>query len=132
MNGLAFAAIVESALERAHPIRKPREAATQLNIALASSREISMAIGLLMMRDRLNREQVFDLLRDNARSQRRPVAEVEKELLNSAENPEHNQEGERANAAQEAIGYMTLEEPSPLARTLTENGNLTMWPQGEI
>jgi AmiR/NasT family two-component response regulator len=45
-----------------------------------------MAVGLLMMRDRMNREQAFDTLRGNARAQRRPIGEVAKELLSSAEN----------------------------------------------
>jgi len=76
---------IEAALARGGDLRKLRESEAQLNTALAGSREISMAVGLLMMRDRLNRKQAFDLLRDNARSQRRPVAEVAKELLNSAE-----------------------------------------------
>jgi len=58
----------------------------ELTTALAGSREVSMAVGLLMMRDRVNREQAFELLRSNARSQRRAVSEVAKELLNSAEN----------------------------------------------
>jgi hypothetical protein len=38
-----------------------------------------------MMRDRLNRDQAFNLLRGNARAQRRPIAEVAKDLLSSAE-----------------------------------------------
>jgi AmiR/NasT family two-component response regulator len=77
---------IEAALQRAGEIGKLRETESQLNTALASSREISMAIGLLMMRDRVNRDQAFDTLRSNARAQRRPLAEVAKELLNSAEN----------------------------------------------
>jgi response regulator NasT len=77
---------IEAALTRASEIGKLRESEAQLNTALTGSREISMAVGLLMIRDRLNREQAFDLLRTNARSQRRPVAEVAKELLASAEN----------------------------------------------
>ena len=76
---------IEAALTGAGEMEKLRKSEAQLNTALAGSREISMAVGLLMMRDRLKREQAFDLLRDNARSQRRPVAELAKELLNSAE-----------------------------------------------
>ena len=45
-----------------------------------------MAVGLLMMRDQLDREQAFELLRSNARSRRRAVTEVAKELLTSSEN----------------------------------------------
>jgi len=77
---------IEAALARGGDLRKLRENEAQLNTALAGSREISMAVGLLMMRDRLNRNQAFGLLRANARSQRRPIAELAKELLTSAEN----------------------------------------------
>ena len=77
---------IEAALARGTDLRKLRESEAQLNTALSGSREVSMAVGLLMMRDRLNRKQAFDLLRTNARSQRRTVAEVAKELLGSAEN----------------------------------------------
>lgn len=77
---------IEAALARGREIRKLRESEAQLNTALAGSREISMAVGLLMIRDRLNRKQAFALLRANARSQRRPLAELAKELLTSAEN----------------------------------------------
>jgi response regulator NasT len=77
---------IEAALARGGDIKKLRESEAQLNTALTGSREISMAVGLLMMRDRLNRKQAFGLLRANARSQRRPIAELAKELLTSAEN----------------------------------------------
>jgi response regulator NasT len=77
---------IEAALAREGDLRKLRESEAQLNTALAGSREISMAVGLLMMRDRINRKQAFGLLRADARSQRRPIAELAKELLTSAEN----------------------------------------------
>jgi response regulator NasT len=77
---------IEAALTRGSDIRKLRENEMQLNTALADARAVSMAVGILMMRDRINREQALELLRINARSQRRPVAEVAGELLNSAEN----------------------------------------------
>lgn len=76
---------IEAALKRAQEIGNLRRSEKQLTTALGGSREISMAVGMLMMRDRLNREQAFDLLRSNARSQRRPVTEVAGELLASAE-----------------------------------------------
>ena len=76
---------IEAALTRAAEIRKLRESEAQLNAALAGSREISMVVGFLMQRDRLDRERAFELLRSHARSQRRPVAEVAGELLASAE-----------------------------------------------
>ena len=77
---------IEAALTRAGDIRKLRESESQLNAALAGARAVSMAVGLLMMRDRINREQALELLRSNARSQRRPLTDVAGELLNSAEN----------------------------------------------
>ena len=77
---------IEAALARASDLKKLHQSEEQLTTALAGSREIGMAVGLLMMRDRLNRKQAFDLLRASARSQRRPVAELAKELLTSGEN----------------------------------------------
>jgi len=77
---------IEAALTRAREIGKLRQSEEQLTTALAGSRETSMAVGLLMMRDRINREQAFDLLRGNARAQRRPLSDVAKDLLGSAEN----------------------------------------------
>jgi AmiR/NasT family two-component response regulator len=76
---------IEAALVRARDLRKLRETEAQLSAALSGTREISMAVGLLMMRDRLNREEAFELLRTNARAQRRTVVEIAKELLGSAE-----------------------------------------------
>jgi response regulator NasT len=76
---------IEAALTRAAEIRKLRESEAQLNAALAGSREIGMVVGLLMQRDLLDRTKAFELLRNHARSQRRPVAEVASGLLESAE-----------------------------------------------
>mgnify|MGYP001606822204 CR=1 FL=1 len=76
---------IEAALTRGSEIRKLRQSEGQLTAALAGTREISMAIGLLMMRDCIDRTKAFELLRSHARSQRRPVAEVARELLASAE-----------------------------------------------
>jgi two-component system, response regulator PdtaR len=76
---------IEAAIARAAEIRDLRQSEEQLTTALSGSREISMAVGLLMIRDRMNRDQAFNLLRGNARAQRRPIAEVAKELLSSAE-----------------------------------------------
>ncbi|HKU70340.1 MAG TPA: response regulator [Burkholderiales bacterium] len=76
---------IEAALTRAGEIGALRKSEGQLNKALTGSREISMAVGLLMMRDRINREQAFELLRSNARSRRQPIVEVAEQLLSSAE-----------------------------------------------
>jgi response regulator NasT len=76
---------IEAALTRAGEISALRESEVQLSKALTGSREISMAVGLLMMRDRINRQQAFELLRANARSRRQPIAEIAEQLLSSAE-----------------------------------------------
>lgn len=76
---------IEAALARATEIRELRDKEAQLSAALSGSREVNMAAGLLMMRDRVNREQAFELLGNTARSLHRPVADVAKGLLDSAE-----------------------------------------------
>jgi len=76
---------IEAARARALEIQRLRETETQLVTALESGRETSMAVGLLMERNRLDREQAFELLRARARSSRRPVQEVAKELLDACE-----------------------------------------------
>ena len=76
---------IEAVLDRAREINRLQQNEAHLNVALAGSRAISMAVGLLMMRDRLDRRQASELLRSHARSQRRAVEEIAKELLDSAE-----------------------------------------------
>ncbi|HXF67852.1 MAG TPA: response regulator [Burkholderiales bacterium] len=76
---------IEAALARAREIRGLREKHSQLSTALAGSREVSMVVGLLMVRECLDRGEAFELLRSHARAQRRALAEVARELLESAE-----------------------------------------------
>ena len=76
---------LEAALARAADIRKLRSTGTQLQTALNESREISMAVGLLMERRRLDRKQAFETLRLSARSQRCKIHEVAEEMLAAAE-----------------------------------------------
>lgn len=76
---------IEAALARAADLRKLREAGSQLQTALNESREVSMAVGLLMERRRLGRKQAFELLRTTARSQRRRIGEVAREMIDAAE-----------------------------------------------
>lgn len=76
---------IEAALARAAELRKLRETEKQLQTALSEGREVSMAIGLIMERRRLDRQQAFELLRSTARSQRRKIGEVAQEVLAAAE-----------------------------------------------
>lgn len=77
---------VEAALARAMEVRHLRDTEARLTAELTDSREISMATGVIMIRDRIDRHQALELLRSNARAQRRPVAAVAREILGSAEN----------------------------------------------
>ena len=76
---------IEAALARSTDIGKLRKTGQQLQTALNENREVSMAVGLLMERRLLNRQQAFEALRSSARSRRRKIAEVAEELLAAAE-----------------------------------------------
>lgn len=76
---------IEAALARASELRGLRATGEQLQVALNESREVSMAVGLIMERRRLDRQAAFELLRSSARSQRRRIGEVAQEILAAAE-----------------------------------------------
>lgn len=76
---------VETALSRAAEIRKLRDTEAQLTTALAGSREVSMAVGLLMERHHLDRDEAFEALRSRARAGRRALPDVAREVLDSSE-----------------------------------------------
>lgn len=80
-----LAPTIEAALARAADLRKLGETGSQLQTALKENREVSVAVGLLMERRRLDRQQAFDALRAIARSQRRKIGEVANELIAAAE-----------------------------------------------
>jgi response regulator NasT len=72
---------VETALGRADDIRRLRGRETSLASALEAGRETSMAVGLLMARYHVGREQAYDALRSHARSHRSKVLDVAASLL---------------------------------------------------
>ncbi len=76
---------IEAALARGKELGQLRETETQLSTALANSRETSIAVGILMEREHLDRHCAFDALRDYARSQRRKIKDVADELLQAIE-----------------------------------------------
>ena len=76
---------VQSALCRAEEMRQLKESMEQMDKALSQGREISMVVGVLMERCNLSAIQAFDALRDEARSQRRKIADIAKEYLAAAE-----------------------------------------------
>jgi response regulator NasT len=76
---------LESALARADEIRQLRRTEANLNAALASGRETSLAVGLLMTRFQTDRNTAFEVLRDHARSTRRKINEVAEQLVAAEE-----------------------------------------------
>lgn len=76
---------IETALARAAEMRRLREKEGQLATALAGSREVSVAVGLLMERHHIDRDEAFEALRAHARSARRPLTEVAQEIVESTE-----------------------------------------------
>jgi response regulator NasT len=80
-----FIPAVEAAMTCALEIRRLREIDRQLHKALEQSRTTSIAAGVLMERFRLDRHRAVGFLRDNARSQRRKLAEISEEVLASVE-----------------------------------------------
>jgi len=76
---------IEAALSRANELQSLRETRRQLQAALDSERDISIAIGITMMQYRLTRQDAFDLLRKSARSQRRKLGQIALEIIQASE-----------------------------------------------
>lgn len=76
---------VDAAMACALEIRRLGETGRQLHKALEQSRTTSIAAGVLMERFRLDRDRAVGFLRDNARSQRRRLADISEEVLASVE-----------------------------------------------
>jgi len=72
---------IEAALSRASELQGLRETRLQLQAALDAERAISVAIGLTMAQEGLERQAAFELLRKLARSQRRKLAELAADII---------------------------------------------------
>lgn len=75
---------IETSMARATEMHAMRSVNEGLQAALDADRDISVAIGLSMAYHRLPREQAFDLLRQSARTQRRKLADVARQLIASS------------------------------------------------
>jgi phosphogluconate dehydratase len=73
------------AFARAADVRKLRETGRQLQTALDADRDVSLAIGIVMERRRLGRQDAFELLRGQARTERRKLIELAREIVLAAE-----------------------------------------------
>lgn len=76
---------IEAAFARAVDARKLRETGRQLQTALDADRDVSLAIGIIMERRRLGRQEAFELLRGQARTERRKLIELAREVVLAAE-----------------------------------------------
>lgn len=76
---------IEAALRRAAETTVLREAESRLSTALKQTRDISVAIGMLMERQHLSREAAFECLRSKARSKRRKLADLAAGIIEGTE-----------------------------------------------
>lgn len=76
---------IDAALVRGRELNALLEEEAQLTAALRLNRQVSMAVGILMARDRVNEQEAFNRLRTEARSQRRKLSDLAVELVQSAE-----------------------------------------------
>jgi len=76
---------IESALARAVEFRDLRTVGQNLQNAIDSDREISIANGITMVQYRLGRTPAFELLRKTARSQRRKLAGLAVDVIRASE-----------------------------------------------
>jgi response regulator NasT len=76
---------IEAALVRAEDISSLQATGQQLQSALDSEREISIAIGITMVKYRLDRKAAFELLRKTARNQRRKLTVLAAEIISASE-----------------------------------------------
>ena len=76
---------VQAALARAEDLARLRTAERNLSTALSIGRETSIAVGILMERHKLSQAAAFELLRVEARSQRRRVADLAEMIVGATE-----------------------------------------------
>lgn len=75
---------IEAARVRSRELKKLRDNELNLNIALRSGRERSVAIGMIMERYKLTEQEAFEGLRSLARRQRRKLDDVVQEVIEAA------------------------------------------------
>ncbi|ABA57980.1 Response regulator with putative antiterminator output domain [Nitrosococcus oceani ATCC 19707] len=76
---------IHAARERADEIGRLKETESQLNAALRGSREISIAVGLLMERYHLTEKDAFERLRTHARVQRCKLHDLARNIIGASE-----------------------------------------------
>ena len=72
---------IENALARSRDISKLRSSEEHLSTALTQSRDISVAIGMLMERYNTTAEEAFEMLRAQARKTRLKTSDIAKDVI---------------------------------------------------
>jgi AmiR/NasT family two-component response regulator len=76
---------IETAVARAEDLRRLRQRAAQLSLAVQQNRATGVAVGILVERLRLSRDEAFETLRRRARSRRRTVPDIAEQLVTCEE-----------------------------------------------
>jgi two-component system, response regulator PdtaR len=76
---------IEAAMARGREIDLLRSTTEQLEQALRVEQKTRTAVGIIMERKGLDRQEAFDLLRARSRSQRRKIGEVADDLISAVE-----------------------------------------------
>lgn len=76
---------IEAAMARGREIDMLRNTTDQLQQALRVEQKTRTAVGIIMERKGLDRQEAFDLLRARARAQRRKIGEVADDLISALE-----------------------------------------------
>ncbi|QEA13093.1 ANTAR domain-containing response regulator [Comamonas flocculans] len=85
LDPLQLGPMLRTALARAREQANLRQNNEQLEQALQQTREINVAVGILMVQHRLKRDAAFELLRKAARCQRRRLATLAQEVIQGSE-----------------------------------------------
>lgn len=72
---------IEAAMARGRELEQLRNTTEQLEQALRIEQKTRTAVGIIMERKGLGRQEAFDLLRARARARRRKIGEVAEELI---------------------------------------------------
>jgi ANTAR domain/GAF domain len=81
-----------------------REQADNLLTALKTSREIGIAIGVLMQKHKITRDDAFNLLRVASQGTHRKLADIAEQVAETGELPELSRGGQRAEGRSEVSG----------------------------
>ncbi len=76
---------VQTAIKRAEEIRKLRYNQKMLQVALDGDRSVSVAVGIVMDRHKLNQNDAFELIRKKARSNHLKLIEVASEIIDACD-----------------------------------------------